>query len=429
VTTAPPAAGDPPAPLAYHEAVAARLSADEPASWSAMSGLGRESDAAASAAALPDAEAVHADLTRNAYRLDPDAHPRIREAAGRAAKALGVERPVTAFQVEGGGPANAALVTLPGAVTVVFSGPLLDLVDDDELAAVFGHELAHHVLWTVAGGRYLVTDRLLDMLAADAGSPPAYAETARRYALATELYADRGALVACGDLHTAVSALVKVATGLRDVDAAAYLRQGEGADPASGSRADGHPETVLRAWALGRWHDRPPAGDHAAATLLSPSLDLDALDLLDRATLEDVTRALLEDVLADPWWRTEAVVTHARQYFPDLDPFPGGAPPAWGTPAAGAARVVPATATPATLRYLAYVLLDAVTADADLDDEAATGRALAIAHRIGLGAAFEEVARAELTHSAGTWRKLAGAVVPPAAEPPVTEPRVTEPPA
>jgi hypothetical protein len=127
-------------------------------------------------------------------------------------------------------------------------------------------------------------------------------------------------------------------------------------------------------------------------------------------------------VLADPWWRTEAVVTHARQYFPDLDPFPGGAPPAWGTPAAGAARVVPGSATPATLRYLAYVLLDAVTADPDLDDEAATGRALAIAHRIGLGAAFEEVARAELTHSAGTWRKLAGAVVPPAAEPPAPEP-------
>jgi hypothetical protein len=186
---------------------------------------------------------------------------------------------------------------------------------------------------------------------------------------------------------------------------------------------------VLRAWALGRWHDRPPAGDLAAATLLSPSLDLDALDLLDRATLEDVTRALLEDVLADPWWRTEAVVTHARQYFPDLDPFPGGAPPAWGTPAAGAARVVPGAATPATLRYLAYVLLDAVTADPDLDDEAATGRALAIAHRIGLGAAFEEVARAELTHSAGTWRKLAGSVVPPAAEPPATEPPATEPPA
>ena len=416
MSTGPAAAGEAPAPLDYHAAVAARLRADEPAAWSSVSAL----DPAAS----PDTAAVHADLTRNAYRLDPEGHPRVREAAGRAAKALGVERPVSAFQLEGGGPANAALVTLPSAVTVVFGGPLLELVDDDELTAVFGHELAHHVLWSLAGGQYLVADRLLDTFAADAASPPAYAETARRYALATELYADRGSLVACGDLHTAVSALVKVATGLREVDAAAYLRQAEGADPGSGSRGHGHPETVLRAWALARWHERPTAGDLAAATLLTPSLDLDSLDLIDRATLAGVTRALLEDVLADSWWRTEAVVAQARQYFPDLDPFPAGAggpaPPAWGTPAAGSVRVVPDAATPNTRRYLGYVLLDLVAADPDLDDEEAVRRALTIAHRVGLAAELDAVARAELRLSAAAWRRVTAGVVTPTAEPPST---------
>lgn len=401
--------GEAPAPLGYHAAVVAHLRAGEPAAWSAVS-----------AAASPDAAAVHADLTRNAYRLDPEGHPRVRDAAGRAAKALGVERPVTAFQLEGGGPANAALVTLPSAVTVVFGGPLLELLDDDELAAVFGHELAHHVLWSLAGAQYLVADRLLDTLAADATSPPAYAETARRYALATELYADRGALIACGDLHTAVSALVKVATGLREVDAAAYLRQAEGADPASGSRGHGHPETVLRAWALARWHESAAAGDYAASTLLTPSLDLDSLDLIDRAALGDVTRALLQDVLADSWWRTEAVVAQARQYFPDLDPFPAGAAaaPAWGTPVAGSARVVPDTATPNTRRYLGYVLLDLLAADPDLDDEEAVRRALTFAHRVGLGAELDAVARAELSLSPAAWRRVSSGVVTPAAEPP-----------
>jgi hypothetical protein len=412
VTSEPAAVGEAPAPLGYHAAVVARLRADEPAAWSAVS-----------AAASPDTAAVHADLTRNAYRLDPEGHPRVRDAAGRAAKALGVERPVTAFQLEGGGPANAALVTLPSAVTVVFGGPLLELVDDDELAAVFGHELAHHVLWSLAGAQYLIADRLLDTLAADATSPPAYAETARRYALATELYADRGALIACGDLHTAVSALVKVATGLREVDAAAYLRQAEGADPASGSRGHGHPETVLRAWALARWHQSAAAGDHAASTLLTPSLDLDSLDLIDRAALGGVTRALLADLLADSWWRTEAVVAQARQYFPDLDPFPTGAggpaPPAWGTPVAGSARVVPATATPNTRRYLGYVLLDLVASDPDLDDEEAVRRALTFAHRVGLGAELDAVARAELSLSPAAWRRVTAGVVKPSAEPPV----------
>jgi hypothetical protein len=344
----------------------------------------------------------------------------VHAAAGRAAKALGVDRPVVAYQEEGGGAANAALLTVPAGLAVLFSGPVLDLLDDDELTAVFGHELAHHVLSEIAGGRFDVASRLLTALAADAGSPPAYAETARRWALATELYADRGALVASGDLHVAVSALVKLATGLREVDAAAYLRQGEQAAPGLGSDAGSHPETPLRAWALGRWHESAAAGELAAATLLTPSVDLDALDLADRAVLAGVTRALLEDVLADSWWRTEAVVAHARQYFPDLDPMPGppGAAPAWGTPDPGAARVVPDAASAATRRYLGYVLLDLVTADPDLDDEDAVSRALAVAHRVGLGAAFEEVARAELSLSAAVWRRLLAGVPRPAGETP-----------
>ncbi len=414
VTTAPPPAGEAPAPLAYHEAVAARLQAEDAAAWAALA-----------RAAAPDAAALHADLLRHAYRLDPDAHPRVHAAAGRAAKALGVELPVSVYQAEGGGAANAAVFQLPGEVVVAFSGPLLDLVGDDELAAVVGHELAHHVLWSARDGRYLVADRLLDALASDASSPPSYPETARRYTLATELYADRGALVACGDLHTAVSALVKVATGLREVDAAAYLRQGESADPASGSRGHGHPETVLRAWALGRWHLRPTEGDAAAATLLTPALDLDALDVLDRAVLEGVTRGLLEDVLADSWWRTEAVVAQAREYFADLDPVPhtGAAAPAWGTPDAGEPRVVPDRATPSTRRYLGYVLLDLVTADPDLDAEEAVRRALTLAHRVGVGAELAEVARAELSLPAATWRRLEAAVAAAAPRPePTPEP-------
>ena len=35
------------------------------------------------------------------------------------------------------------------------------LLSDDELVACFGHELAHHRLWTADGGRILVADRLL----------------------------------------------------------------------------------------------------------------------------------------------------------------------------------------------------------------------------------------------------------------------------
>jgi hypothetical protein len=119
-------------------------------------------------------------------------------------------------------------------------------------------------------------------------------------------------------------------------------------------------------------------------------------------------------VLADPWWRGEAVLAHARQFFPDVGvaagagAAPSASGPVWGT--AEGPRPVPERATESTRRYLAYVLLDVVTVDPDLDEEEAVRRALAHARAAGLAAAFEAVARAELGLSAAAWRRLAGEV-------------------
>jgi hypothetical protein len=257
---------------------------------------------------------------------------------------------------------------------IALSGTLLDLLDDGELTAVLGHELAHRVLWTAQDGRFLVADRLLDALRHDPRTPTAYLETGRRWNLATELYADRGALLACAALPTAISALVKIGTGLAEVDAAAFLAQAEAADPASGSRAPTHPETVLRARALARWW----SDEDATATVLAPGLDLDALDLIDRERLERLTRELIEDALAVPTVRTDAVLAHAHQFFPGLEPA------VRTTPAA-----VPPQATEATRRYLAYVLLDLATVDPDLDDAGLTA-VRSLADRVGLGPALAE---------------------------------------
>ncbi len=380
--------------LPYHRAVAHRVRMLEPASWASF----------AQAADADDGTGLDEALRRGAYRLDPAAHPHVAAAARRAAAALGVDVPVSTHQLEGGAGANAALLFTPGEAVVTFSGPLLDLLGPGELTAVLGHELAHHVLWRLDGAALLVADRLLDAVALDARTPPVWAETARRWSLATELAADRGALLACGDLRTAVAALVRTTTGLASADPDAFLAQARSVDPAAGAAPGrSHPETVLRAWALEAWSRSPDEGDEAVAAVLGTGLDLEALDLLDRERLETLTRRVVEAMLADPALATDAVLAHARQFFPDVAPTPGAA----------ATFAVPASATDATRRYLAYVLLDLATVDPDLEDGGLRA-ALALAASTGLGAAVADAAARERLVPAATLDRLVAAAGGPA---------------
>jgi hypothetical protein len=240
----------------------------------------------------------------------------------------------------------------------------------------------------------------------DARTPPVYYETARRYDLATELYADRGARLACGDLGAAIRSLVKVVTGLAEVDDVAYLAQAEAANPRSGSRGMTHPETVLRAWALARWE--PDGGVEAAAggavsTLLQPALDLDHLDLIDAERLAGVTRTLvMESLAAGEWLRTEPVLGHARQFFPAETGGPGQGV---RFPDGLAVTPIPVDASTETRRYLAYVLLDLATVDPEYDDQALV-ELLAVARLAGLGPAFEGVIRKELDIGERVFGKL-----------------------
>lgn len=382
--------------LAYHRAVAGWLEESEPRGWAAVrSGLQTTTGSG-------DDESL---LLRSAYRLEAEGHPAVHAALARAAENLGVRQPVAVYQLEGGTEMNAGLVELPAELAVLLSGNLLSLLDEAGLGAVLGHELAHHVLLSTEGGRYRVAARLLDLMSVDAATPPPYLETARRFALATELFCDRGAVRACGDLPAAVKALVSVVTGLADVDPVAYLAQARKAGPRSGSRGRSHPETVLRAWALEQWAGGEAGelgpGEEAARSLLRPALDLDQLDVLDRADLEHVTRAVISGFLLGPERATDTVLAHAHQFFPDLSVLESGAQ--WGSPAV---TPLPADLSPATRQYLAYVLLDLVAVDPELDLERSVAEGVRYAGRIGLGPAFAEVARAELALSATAWHRV-----------------------
>ncbi|MEU4289834.1 M48 family metalloprotease [Kribbella sp. NPDC026596] len=366
--------------LGYHRAVLAVVRRLDERAWTAL--LGGPVDG------LGDV------LLRHAYRLEAGAHPIVYRAGQRAAEALDLDADIDYFQVSG--DPNAAYIHQPGKAVILFQGELLDRLDEDELTAVIGHELAHRLLWEDEDGGYLAVDRLLDAAAGDARTPPQYLETHRRWSLATELFADRGALTACGDLATAVRALLKLQTGLSTADPEAYLRQAEGLDLSAGSRGATHPEGVGRAWALKYWL----AGEDVEALVTGP-LDVDAPDLLDASLLCELSSDFAASIAHTGGLRTDAIATAAAGFADPPGPLgvPGGAVPRFDEPLAvrpidGAPMPRPRPLTEATKRYLCYLLLDLATTDPDAGDDGLVA-SLVIARRSGL-TGYDDIADDEL---------------------------------
>lgn len=366
-------------PPAYQREVVALLKETESAAWRWASS--------------PEARAGHADelrthLLKSTYRLDADTHAELHERTRAVAQRLGATAPVTIYQASGATQMNASLVHLPGEVHVIFGGPLLSTLKGAEVDAVVGHELAHHRLWELDGGDYLTADRLLFAAANDSRGAATHANTARRFRLYAEILADRGALVGCGDLHTAVAALVKTETGLADVSAAGYLRQADEIFARGNAVSQGldHPESFIRARALRLWAEKDPSLDAWLAAAIEGELAIDQLDLAGQRRLGQLTRRLLAQMLRPSWFRTERALAHARAYFPDFAP-------ADTVDEALAAELK--TGDGATHEYLCFLLLDFAAVDPDLED-VPLAAAFDWSDRLGIAVPFEKLAVKEL---------------------------------
>jgi hypothetical protein len=371
-------------PTGYLGALRDVLRSTEPELWSFFAG---------SAARADLAEDARRALLRSAYRLDRAAHGELLDAAELAAERLGVADPVTLYQAQQGTSegANAMVVSLPDEAHVVFSGRMLELIDGAELVAVVGHELAHHVLWSIEGGDFWVLDRLVHAAASDVAAQPCHEETARLVRLHTELFADRGGLVAAGgDVETAVAALVKTTTGLGSVSGASYLAQAaevvEGGTEASAGVS--HPEVFLRVWALDRWGRDAAGVDAEVARRLVGPVDLDRLDVLAQRQVADGVFAVIRRFVAYPWAGTDAVLGHARLFGKDAVPE--------DRPRRSPAMPGPLEPSPPGLVDLhAYVLLDLATVDEDIESPALAA-ALVLSEELGIAKRFDAIVAKEL---------------------------------
>lgn len=365
-------------PLAYHLAVEAYFRQHEPEVWAWTS------SAEAERAYLDEMRTL---LLKSCYRLDADGHADLLDACQRVAQRLRIEVPITLYQAQNDAAMNATLYCAPGEAHVVFTGPVLNRLRGGEIEAVLGHELAHYRLWDIEGQAHFVADRILNTAANDPRSSASHLHTARRLRLYTEIFADRGSYIGCGDLDTAVVALVKMTTGLDQVSAASYLRQADEVFErvARGEQRTDHPETFIRARALRLWAEHDVDVDAWLAAEIEGHARLDSLCLIGQRRVTTATRRMLSAMLSPAWMRSDALLLHARSFFPDFQPVDG---------------VTVATdellVTDLSVRdYWCYLLLDFARADPDLED-APLAHAFILAEQWGIQERFEAILVKEL---------------------------------
>lgn len=344
------------------------------------------------------AESLRLELLNCTSRLDPDGHGELCGLAEEAKSALHLDVPLILYQVQQSTALNATLYYLPQEAHLVLSGPVQPLLRPGELKSVLGHALARFHLWRQEAGEFLVADRLLQAMAGDPRAEASHRQSARWYRLYTEIYADRGAWQVVRDLPTVIAGLVKMRTGLAEVSAASYLEEANKIfqQSAVNSKEISPSDAHLRSRALALWIETKEEAGPWIRAMIEGNAGLDELDLTGQARLTRLTRRILTHFLGPKWFQTEAVLAHARLFFPDFQP----------ALASDAGWVEDFKLTEPSLRdYLGYLLLDFVTADPKLD-ELPLAAALEFSRQLDMDELFEQMATKELKLKARDFKRL-----------------------
>ena len=379
-------------PTKYHRTVVDLLRSEEAELWDWFSSRKAQTEFT---------ETFRVSLLKSSYRLNAQSHPELAEAAEQAKARLGLNVPVTLYQSQENPNLNASLYFIPNEAHIVFSGAALSLLNAAEAQSVIGHELAHYLLWEQDGGPYLTADRILQTIALHRDASTSHLQTARRYQLYTEIFADRGSLLATAELPTVISGLVKLQTGLNKVSGESYLAQADEifASQEIKTQELSHPEAFIRARSLRLWHEKYSDLENELSRIVEHDQALDDLDLTGQHRWSELTRRFLAQLLQPAWFQTADTLAHARMFFPDFNPVNSSAP-------ADASLIGELKhAEPKFAEYIRYLLLDFCAIDPDLDRVPVVS-AINWSRTLGFEGEFDKLLTKELKITARELRKL-----------------------
>ncbi|MEM6884646.1 MAG: M48 family metalloprotease [Verrucomicrobiota bacterium] len=372
--------------LRYHQDIIQFLKKQEPELWAFYAKAEKERDYL---------EVLKKDLLKNTYRLGEEDHTQVYQCARFGMKHFDLDLPLVIYQTRGSGESNAAIYFHEEEIHILFTGETLKLLSEEELKAVFAHEITHYKMYSDHNRELQVASEILRAMVSDATAQPSYFETARRFQLYLEIACDRGALDAVKNQESCISSLVKVETGLTEVSSASYLKQTEeilSMEKSVISKKDTHPEAFIRAKALSLW------GEHDGAEIeiekmISGKADLEKLDLNDQQYMSQKTKELFDHILSEKWFRTDVTLSHARQYIQGYQ---------WKQPKQNW-ELQHNFEQESIYKYFSFVILDFLTVDRDLDDKPLP-EGLKLAKKFGFDSIFKKIAMKELKLKARQWK-------------------------
>lgn len=262
------------------------------------------------------------ELLKNTYKFDEASDSRIYDKVREAKEKLGLENlKVTVYQAQYTDELNASVLYLETEALIVFSGRIIQLLDDAELLAVIAHELTHVKLYVMMEGDLEIADRIITAIANNQNSETSHYETARLFRLYTEIFCDRGAYTVLNDISPIITSLVKIATGLDQINAQNYVKQAEeifSSEENTKASQVTHPENFIRARSIHLWHENKEIAEDAIAKMIEGVTDIDQIDIFRQKELADFTRSFLQLFLKPKWFQSTMVISHAKQYFKDF---------------------------------------------------------------------------------------------------------------